>query len=108
MLIETSMTAQLMGPLGGTLGLAFGAGCIAGYGFAIQTAYRAVKARLDKVEGDAREDQYRCDFKIAGLEARQRELEDMLLGRRPLGMFTPVPTYEAFVADRDEQLGKTS
>lgn len=107
MLIDAGMTAQLMGPLGGALGLAFGAGCVTGYGFAIKTAYRAVKTRLDKVEGDAREDQHRCDFKIAGLESRQRELEDMLLGRRPLGMFTPVPTYEAFVADRDEQLGKT-
>jgi hypothetical protein len=107
MLTDPSMTAQLMGPLGGALAIAFGAGCVAGYGFAIQTAYRAVKARLDKVEGDAREDQHRCDFKIAGLEARQRELEDMLLGRRPLGVFTPVPTYESFVADRGEQLGKT-
>lgn len=107
MLIEASMTAQLMGPLGGALALAFGAGCVTGYGFAIKTAYRAVKARLDKVEGDAREDQHRCDYKIAGLEARQRELEDMLLGRRPLGMFSPVPTYEGFVADIGDQGEKT-
>lgn len=96
------MTAQLMGPLGGALAIAFGGGCVTGYGFAIKTAYRAVKARLDKVETDAREDQHRCDFKIMGLETRQRELEDMLLGRRQLGMFSPVSSYEDFSAARTE------
>lgn len=103
MIVDASMTTQLLGPLGGTLALSFAAGCVGGYGFAIQTAYRAVKRRLDKVEADAREDQHRCDFKIAGLEARQRELEDMLLGRRPLGMFSPVPTYEEFADMRRGQ-----
>ena len=77
---------------GGSLAIAFGAGCAAGYGFAIRTAYRAVKQRLDKVEADAREDQKRCDMKILTLENEQRELRDMLLGRRPIGFFTaPAP-----------------
>lgn len=82
--------AHLLGPLGGQLALAFGAGSVSGYGFAIRTAYRAVKARLDIVELNAREDQFRCDAQILALTARQRELEDMLLGRRPLGFFTAV------------------
>ncbi len=82
---------QLAGPLGGIIAVAFGAGCISGYGFAIRTAYKAVKSRLDKVELDAREDKYRCDAQVLTLQTRQRELEDMLLGRRPLGFFTVVP-----------------
>jgi hypothetical protein len=76
------------GAAGGSLAIAFGAGCAAGYGFAIRTAYRAVKQRLDAVEQNAREEQNRCDMHILRLETRQRELEDMLLGRRPLGFFT--------------------
>lgn len=81
-----------IGAGGGSLAVAFGAGCAAGYGFAIRTAYRAVKQRLDKVEADAREDQQRCEMKVLRLETRQRELEDMLLGRRPLGVWTE-PTH---------------
>ena len=93
---------SFFGPLGGALAIAFGGGCVSGYGFAIQTAYRAVKQRLDKVETNAREDQLRCDLKVLGLETRQRELEDMLFGRRRLGFFSPPPTaadLDAAVAD---------
>ena len=79
------------GELGGTLAMAFGAGCVTGYGFAIRTAYRAVKERLDKVETERRDDERRCEAAIAALTARQRELEDMLLGRRALGNFSPPP-----------------
>lgn len=79
------------GAQGGRLAIAYAAGCVSGYGFAIRTAYKAVKQRLDKVEQDAREDQFRCDQRIAALELRQRELEDMLLGRRALGFFTTPP-----------------
>lgn len=82
---------MLTGAGGGALAMAFGAGCAAGYGFAIRTAYRAVKQRLDKVEEDAREERSNCRMEILTLTTRQRELEDMLLGRRQLGFFTPHP-----------------
>jgi len=78
----------LAGANGGLLAIAFGAGCASGYGFAIRTAYRAVKQRLDKVEQDAREERANCRMEILSLTTRQRELEDMLLGRRPVGFFT--------------------
>jgi len=80
--------AQFTGEMGGLLCVAFGMGCATGYGFAIRTAYRAVKDRLDKVEQRAAEDERRCEGKITALELRQRELEDMLLGRRALGFFS--------------------
>ena len=81
----------LTGAAGGTLALAYAAGCASGYGFAIRTAYRAVKQRLDKVEEDAREERANCRMEILILTTRQRELEDMLLGRRQLGFFTTHP-----------------
>lgn len=92
--------AHLLGAIGGQLALAFGGGCASGYGFAISTAYRAVKSRLDMVEKNAREDQFRCDLKVLTLEARQRELEDMLLGRRALGFFSPAPSADDLRAER--------
>jgi len=94
-------TAHLAGPIGGMLALAFGTGCASGYGFAIRTAYRAVKARLDAVERNAREDQFRCELKVLTLETRLRELEDMLLGRRPLGAFSPAPSADDLRAAQD-------
>ena len=85
----------LSGAAGGQLAMAFGAGCAAGYSFAIRTAYRAVKQRLDKVEEDARDERANCRLEILTLTARQRELEDMLLGRRQLGFFSvPQSTEE--------------
>lgn len=86
----SNIVAQFTGELGGLIAVAFGTGCGSGYGFAIRTAYKAVKDRLDKVEAAAREEQGRCEAKISSLVQRQRELEDMLLGRRKLGFFSPV------------------
>jgi hypothetical protein len=84
--------SMFTGAAGGSLAIAFGAGCAAGYGFAIRTAYRAVKQRLDKVEADARDERANCRIEILTLTTRQRELEDMLLGRRPIGFVTtPAP-----------------
>ena len=88
----SNIIGQMTGELGGLLAVAFGTGCASGYGFAIRTAYQAVKDRLNKVEADAREEQGKCEAKISSLEMRQRELEDMLLGRRALGHFSPVET----------------
>lgn len=85
--MSAHLTTLISGPIGGVMALTFGAGCVSGYGFAIRTAYRAVKDRLNVVEANAREDQFRCDAAIQALTSRQRELEDMLLGRRPLGFF---------------------
>lgn len=47
----------LAGTSGGTLAIAYAAGCASGYGFAIRIAYRAVKRRLDKVEQVRRDDE---------------------------------------------------
>jgi hypothetical protein len=91
----------LAGANGGLLALAFGGGCAAGYGFAIRTAYRAVKRRLDKVEQDRRDDEAKCAMRILALETRQRELEDMLLGRRPLGVWS-TPTRGAIETEAEQ------
>lgn len=80
--------SQLAGPLGGLIALAFGAGNVSGYGFAIRTAYKAVKERLDRVELSAEKDKLKFEDTVRRLEARNRELEDMLLGRRPIGVFS--------------------
>lgn len=101
-MMDPSMFA---GAGGGSLAIAFGAGCTAGYGFAIKTAYKAVKERLDRVEQNAREDEHHCALKILQLEARQRELEDMLLGRRALGFFSE-PVASPQMQARAENIGR--
>lgn len=80
----------ISGPAGGLMAIAYGFGCASGYGFAIRTAYRAIKERLDRVEREREEDRLACKAEISTLTLRQRELEDMLLGRRALGFFTPI------------------
>ena len=64
--------SSLLGPNGGLVSAGFGAGCIAGYSFAIRTAYRSIKTRLDKQETDCtdRMDRMERDYKaqIAGLK----------------------------------------
>jgi len=93
--------AYLLGAAGGQFAMAFGGGCVSGYGFAIRTAYRAVKARLDKVEEDARLERANCRMEILVLTTRLRELEDMLLGRRPLGFFSSAPVADDLRAERE-------
>lgn len=39
--------SQLLGPLGGQLALAFGAGCAAGYAFCIRTVYKLLNSHHD-------------------------------------------------------------
>lgn len=89
---------SLLGPVGGLLGLAFGAGATAGWGFAIRTSFRTVKKQLEKVESliederreakqaiaAERDDCHRrmaalhdeCNRRIHNLEARVQEVED--------------------------------
>jgi hypothetical protein len=96
-------TSQLTGPLGGVLALAFGLGCAAGYGFCVKTILKMSTSRIEALEKDRVESARKCDEKISALERRQLELEDMLLGRRPVGMFSPL-ALEAGTPFRDAAL----
>jgi hypothetical protein len=81
-------TAQLIGPLGGALAAAFGGGAVAGYGFCVKTILNLSNKRIETLEDEVRQEKAECKAAMATLTQRQRELEDMLLGKRPLGFFS--------------------
>lgn len=104
-------TESLSGPTGGLLAAAFGAGCIGGYGFCVRTILKisngriaALEAEVTRAREETKEERAECGRAMEALRQRQRELEDMLLGRRPIGHFTPLA--ETAQPDRmiDEQL----
>jgi hypothetical protein len=78
----------LAGPLGGALAAAFAGGAIAGYGFCVRTILKISNGRIASLEGQVKDEKEECRRQIEALTRRQRELEDMLLGRRPLGHFS--------------------
>lgn len=88
--------SQLAGPLGGAIAAAFGGGCIAGYGFCVRTILKISNSRISSLEETVKEEKAECDRRIARLEwkleraeRRHREMSDMMLGKRSLGMFSP-------------------
>lgn len=89
----------IRGPLGGLVAMAFGAGCVGGYGFASRTLVKLAREQIEALQQTQKEDKAewkeeqrrereKCERDIRELTQRQRELEDMLLGRRPIGLFT--------------------
>lgn len=84
-----SITSEALGgPLGGALAAAFAGGAVAGYGFCVRTILKLSNSRIAALESQVREEKEDCKREIEALTRRQRELEDMLLGRRPLGHFS--------------------
>ena len=61
-----------LGPVGGQLALAFGAGCIAGYGFCMRTIYKLLQTSSDTRHED-------CMKRITDLEADKEELKQRLV-----------------------------
>lgn len=115
---------MLTGPQGGLFALAFGAGATGGYGFAIRTMYKIAANRITELKVESAEKaaeaakaaekaEAECARRIANLETRQKELEDMLLGRRAIGAFTaaiptppqPLPGERGILADIDRVTG---
>lgn len=76
------------GSYGGLIAIAFGAGAMGGYGFAARTILKSAQERIAEIKAEMKEREAKCEQRIAGLERRQLELEDMLLGRRSLGVFS--------------------
>jgi hypothetical protein len=100
-----SVTQDLLGPLGGQLALAFGAGCAAGYAFCLRTVHKMLgehaqlqyKECLDRVETMQRAND-KLQERVTTLEerlysgtARQmaqiRESELRVLGADKLGRY---------------------
>lgn len=118
---QPDIYSLLSGPAGGLVGIAYAFGCASGYGFAIRTAYRAVKDRLDRVESQREHDRLahelerandhaQCQYEITNLQTHQRELVDMLLGKRQLGFFStpgPPPAPIAKAVDKLDNINPT-
>lgn len=71
---------------------------MAGYGFCVKTILNLSNKRIEALEEEVRQEKADCKAAMEVLTRRQRELEDMLLGKRPLGFFSetlrPVTTPE--------------
>lgn len=66
---------QLAGPLGGILAAAFGAGCVAGWGFAM----KLMKGRIDDLKDDMEKAERKCAADVDELKAQVRKLNDFML-----------------------------
>jgi hypothetical protein len=65
------VTQSLLGPFGGQLAIAFGAGCTAGYAFCIRTIYRLLNKHAETQHAD-------CQMQVNMLRERLTILEDRL------------------------------
>jgi hypothetical protein len=72
------VTQSLLGPDGGQIAIAFGAGCTAGYAFCIRTVYKMLGKHADKQHADCLEhvESLRADNRA--LNERMTILEDRL------------------------------
>jgi hypothetical protein len=70
--VPTLDSSVWIGPFGGLLCMAFAAGCVAGWGFAM----KLMKDRIGDLKADIARERDECDRRISGLETRVREVED--------------------------------
>lgn len=71
--------AELLGPHGGALALAFGAGCAATYAFLLTTTIKSLVTQVTEWKGKSKEADDRCTEQVSRKEERIRELEHLLL-----------------------------
>ena len=62
---------QLLGPLGGQLAIAFGAGCASGYAFCLRTVYKLLSVHTDARHND-------CMQRIVKLEEEREDLKQRI------------------------------
>jgi len=68
--------SYLLGPFGGIVALAFGAGSGLGWSFAIRTVFKLTKAQVAELKDENRREREECERRINALEARVKEVED--------------------------------
>ena len=66
------VTQSLLGPSGGQLAIAFGAGCAAGYAFCIRTVYKLLGNHSDSRHND-------CMKRIEELASENKKLNDRIV-----------------------------
>lgn len=66
---------QFIGPLGGLLSVAFGMGCIAGWGFAM----KLMNGRIRDLKTDVEREREDCHRRVEDLETQVRKLNDFML-----------------------------
>jgi hypothetical protein len=71
-------TSALLGPLGGLLALAFGAGCTAGYAFCLRTVYKLLDKTSETIRTTFEERLHDMTKERDNCQARVRLLEDRL------------------------------
>lgn len=71
--------AELLGPHGGALALAFGAGCAATYAFLLTTTIKSLVTQVTEWKGKHKEAEDRCEDQVSKRDNRITELEHMLL-----------------------------
>lgn len=97
---------DLAGPLGGALAAAFAGGAIAGYGFCVRTILKISNGRIAGLEETIKSNEVkfevvlkeaeslcekrlnRLEWKLDREQRRNRQLTDMLMGRRAVGKFS--------------------
>lgn len=66
---------QFIGPLGGLLSVAFGMGCVAGWGFAM----KLMNGRIRDLKADVLRERDECHRRVGDLETQVRALNDFML-----------------------------
>jgi hypothetical protein len=74
-----SLGASLLGPNGGALALAFGAGCASTYAFLLTTTMKSLVTQVNEWKGKSDEVNDRCDRLCLQKDERIKELEHLLL-----------------------------
>lgn len=70
--------AEFLGAHGGQLALAFGSGCVAGYGFCMRTIYKLLEARSEKEHQECLDRIVKLEEEKQDLVARLEVIEDRL------------------------------
>lgn len=68
--------SELMGPVGGLVGLAFAAGATAGWNFAVRTVLKLTTKRFDDLKETTTAEQQKCEVRVAALEQEMKALRD--------------------------------
>lgn len=71
-------TASFLGAHGGQLALAFGSGCVAGYGFCMRTIYKLLETKSDKEHQECLNRIIKLEQEKAEMSARLELIEDRM------------------------------
>jgi phosphoenolpyruvate-protein kinase (PTS system EI component) len=71
--------SSFLGPIGGLIAIAYGAGTASGYAFCLRTMYQIVKAQSDKNEKNCEHELEELKQKLEQKEAEIRTLNERLI-----------------------------